>query len=77
MDYRAFYADVVEWINQANQAAVRYGMHDEKFWVWVVDSCAAISKKYQDNQLVRKQMLMLVNWLEDVYENIAQGGRKP
>ncbi|MGG4444529.1 hypothetical protein [Brevibacillus fortis] len=69
MDYKAFYDDVVSWINQVNQAAARYGMHTEQFWVWVADSTAAISKKYQNNRLVIKQMLMLVNWLEEVYEN--------
>ncbi|GEC93759.1 hypothetical protein [Brevibacillus brevis] len=69
MDYKAFYDDVVNWINQANQAAAKYGMHDEQFWAWVTDSSAAISKKYQDNRLAIKQMLMLINWLEEVYEN--------
>lgn len=76
MNYKAFYEDVVDWINQANQAAARYGMHTEQFWAWVADSSAAISKKYQDNQLVIKQMLMLVNWLEEVYENNVQGGKQ-
>ncbi|MED1786172.1 hypothetical protein P4V47_01365 [Brevibacillus laterosporus] len=71
MDYKAFYDDVVGWINQANQAAAKYGMHDEQFWAWVVESSSAISKKYQDNRLVIKQMLMLVGWLEDVCGNNA------
>ncbi|GEC93799.1 hypothetical protein [Brevibacillus brevis] len=75
MDYKAFYDDVVGWINQANQAAVMYGMHTEQFWAWVADSSAAISKKYRDNPLVIKQMLMLVNWLEEAYENNAHGGK--
>lgn len=76
MDYKAFYNDVVGWINQVNQAAAKYGMHDEQFWVWVVESSSAISKKYQDNRLVIKQMLMLVGWLEDVCENNANGGKE-
>ncbi len=75
MDYKAFYEDVVGWINQANQAAVMYGMHDERFWAWVAESSGAISRKYQNNALAIKQMLMLVQWLEDVYENNAQKGK--
>ncbi|MFD3274579.1 hypothetical protein ACE3MS_31285 [Paenibacillus dendritiformis] len=68
MDYRAFYNDVVSWISQANQAAARHGMANEQFWAWVADSSAALCDKYQENPLVIKQMMMLVEWLEEVYE---------
>jgi len=68
MDYKAFYAEVAEWINHVNQAAVKYGMHDEQFWAWVSHSSGAISKKYQNNRLVINQMVMLIEWLEEVYE---------
>jgi hypothetical protein len=68
MDYAAFYADVVEWINQANQAAFRLGMDSSDFWAWVADSTGELCKKYQENRLVIKQMIMLVEWMEEVYE---------
>jgi len=68
MDYHAFYNDVVAWIGQANQVAAQYGMHSESFWSWVADSCGTICRKYQDNRLVIKQMIMLVEWLEEVLE---------
>lgn len=68
MDYQAFYNDIVVWIGQANHAAARYGMHSESFWSWVADSCGAMCRKYQDNRLVIKQMVMLVEWLEEVLE---------
>ncbi|NTX59016.1 hypothetical protein [Myxococcus sp. CA039A] len=73
MDYKAFYADVVDWINQANQAAASYGMENQQFWAWVADSCGALAKKYQENRLVIKQMIMLVEWLEEVYESRKKG----
>ncbi|QQE75203.1 hypothetical protein [Brevibacillus composti] len=72
MDYKAFYDDVVGWINQANQAAAKYGMHDEQFWAWVVDSSDKLCRKYQNHQLTIKQMLMLVRWLEEVYESMRE-----
>ena len=72
MDYQAFYNDVVAWIGQANQTAARFGMHSEQFWAWVADSCGAMCRKYQDNRLVIKQMIMLVEWLEEVFER-SQG----
>lgn len=68
MNYAAFYNDVVEWINQVNQAAVQYGMDNEQFWSWVVHSSGAIGNKYQNNRLVVNQMVMLIEWLEEVYE---------
>lgn len=72
MDYKAFYDDVVGWINQANQAAVQYGMHNEQFWAWVVESSGRLCQKYQNHRLAINQMLMLVEWLEEVYEKAKE-----
>lgn len=69
MDYRALYDDVIDWIEQVNQAAAKYGMESSDFWMWVADSAGALSKKYQEHRLVVKQMVMLVEWLEEVYES--------
>jgi len=68
MDYKAFFADVLAWIQEANQAAARYGMESPEFWAWVADSASGLSRKYDDNRLVMKQMMMLVEWLEEVFE---------
>jgi hypothetical protein len=68
MDYRAFFADVLEWIGQANHAAARHGMDKPEFWQWVADSSSAICRKYQDHRLVIKLMMALIEWLEEVYE---------
>lgn len=68
MDYKAFFTDVQAWIGEANQAAMRYGMHNEQFWAWAADSTSMLAKKYQENRLAIKQMMMLVEWLEEVYE---------
>lgn len=72
MDYNAFFAEVAAWTQQVNQAAARDGMASSEFWQWVTDSSAEISKKYNDNRLVIKQMIMLVEWLEEVYEGQAK-----
>lgn len=68
MDYKAFFADVLEWIGQANIAAVKIGMDKPEFWTWVADSTAAICRKYHDHRLAIKQMIMMVEWLEEVAE---------
>lgn len=66
MDYKAFFAEVADWINQVNQQAVQHGMESEQFWVWVVRSTSEICEKHQNEKLVVKQMSMLYIWLEEV-----------
>lgn len=69
MDYKAFYDEVVNWIQTANQMAVKHGVGHELFWRWVTESSAELCRRYEDNPLVIKQMMMLADWLEDVCES--------
>lgn len=73
MDYTAFYKDVVNWIQEANQAAQRHGLGSEAFWMWVTDSAGQICQRYHDHPLVIKQMIMLTEWLEEVFEKQKKG----
>ncbi|WP_411553319.1 hypothetical protein [Paenibacillus lautus] len=80
MDYKAFFWDMFQWTQQVNDAATRYGMHSPEFWKWVADSAGEICRKYEENRLAIKQMIMLVEWLEEVYEknsgrNVSDAGR--
>jgi len=68
MDYKVFYTEIVEWIQQANQMATKHGMANPDFWSWVTQSSCDICRQYENNQLVLKQMMMLTEWLEEVYE---------
>lgn len=68
MDYDAFFADVANWIKLCNQMAVQHGIESNEFWTWVFRSTGEMSNKYGNQDLVKKQIIMLVNWLEDVYE---------
>ncbi|OAS21151.1 hypothetical protein [Paenibacillus oryzisoli] len=74
MDYQAFFADVHEWIQKANQAAMQYGMGTQAFWTWVADSAGELCKKYDQNKLAIKQMMMLIEWLEEVDKGRTGGG---
>lgn len=67
MDYQKFYNEVVTWINQSNQMAMKNGLNSDEFWNWVTSSMSEISSRYGNNQLVMKQMAMLYEWLDDVY----------
>lgn len=68
MDYKAFYAEIALWINECNQIAMQHGMDSKEFWDWVMNSSRAICEKYNNDVLVKKQMVMLYAWLEEVYE---------
>jgi len=68
MDYLKFYMDVVEWINQVNQMAMKHGMDSNEFWNWAAKTTGELSDKYQNSKLVVKQMSMLYIWLEEIYE---------
>lgn len=75
MDYAAFYKDVLGWIQQVNQTAVKHSMDSDKFWTDVVDSASAICNKYGNHRLALMQMTMMVEWLDDVYKQRQQGGK--
>jgi hypothetical protein len=74
MDYKLFYDDVLVWIGKANQAAFKYGLDDQTFWMWVSSSIGAMCKKYNDNRLVILQMTMMVEWLEEKWQAQKYGG---
>lgn len=67
MDYKAFYAEVADWIMQVNHMSVTHGMESNNFWTWVSKSMGELSNKYGNNNLVVNQMSMLFLWLEQVY----------
>lgn len=67
MDYQKFYNEIVQWINQANYMAVTHGIQSNEFWTWVTRSEGELCVKYNNNPLVIKQMVMLHEWLEEIY----------
>ncbi|NBJ71032.1 MULTISPECIES: hypothetical protein [Clostridia] len=74
MDYQAFYTEVANWINECNNKAMAFGMHSNEFWSWVMRSTGEMSNKYGNNDLVKKQMIMLVDWLKEIYERMNNRG---
>lgn len=73
MDYQAFFNEVVNWINQTNQLAAKHGMESSDFWTWVTRSTGELADKYNNNPLVIKQMVMLHEWLDEIYFNSKKG----
>lgn len=73
MDYDMFFKDISDWIKQCNNVATSNGMQSNVFWDWVAESLGKLSDKYGNNDLVKRQMTMLWNWLEEIYTN-SKGG---
>ena len=74
MDYKQFFAEVADWILAVNQKAAEFGMQSDAFWEWVMRTSGEIGNRYKNNELVVRQMLMLLEWLEDVYNKTNARG---
>lgn len=75
MNYETFYKEIVNWINSCNTKAAELGFHSEAYWNWIGLSIADISERYNNNDLVKKQMVMLYEWLYEMYERSLSSGR--
>lgn len=67
MDYQKFFNEIGAWINEANNKAVELGLDSNEFWMWVTKSEGEMCEKYNNNPLVIKQMIMLHEWLSEIY----------
>ena len=75
MDYEKFYAEVASWIHSANMMANKFGMTSNAFWQWVARSSGEMGNRYGNDKLVVNQMVMLVEWLHEIYnEQIERQG---
>lgn len=66
--YDQFYSEIARWINTCNLKAVELDFHSEEYWDWVSLSIANISERYNNHILVKRQMVMLYEWLYDMYQ---------
>ena len=66
MDYEKFHSEVTDWIHEVNDLVKKYGIENEKLWTGITYSINDMYKKYDNNELVRRQMLMLHDWIYDV-----------
>lgn len=70
MDYEKFFAEIAVWIQSVNAQASTHGMDSSQFWEYIMTSSNEICAKYNNEDLVMKQMVMLYSWLEDVYSKM-------
>lgn len=70
MDYSNFYGEIVQWINDANHNAGVMGFSSDSYWEWVIKSTGEICNKNNNQELVVRQMSMLIEWLEDSWKKM-------
>lgn len=68
MDFHIFYQDVIKWMEANNQMISKYSIQSDTYWDWVVKSSGYMCNKYDNHQLVINQMMMLMNYLENIYK---------
>ena len=68
MDYRSFFADVTEWMTESNNQIQQHSIDSQAYWDWVVHSTGELCNKYHNHELVKKQMSMLIDWLDSVWK---------
>ena len=64
MDYRSFFQDVTTWMDQSNQMVQQYSIFSDAYWDWALKSSGELCNKYNNHELVKQQMSMLLGYLD-------------
>lgn len=71
MDYRAFFQDVTIWMDQINEVVQRHSIFTDEYWDHVVNSAGELCNKYNNHELVKQQMSMLLGYLDQQYKKAS------
>ena len=73
MNYiESFQKEVPDWKMQSNQMCAQVGFATDAYWQWALKSMGEICLKYNDNDLVVDQFILLFEWLEKQAERVKQ-----
>lgn len=61
MDWKAFFTELTDWLNQANQK-----FNEPDFWDWVVNSLGELGNRY-DHPLARRFLSNVIAYLEGMH----------
>lgn len=68
-DYRKFMNEVVDWIEDQEDVAQRYGFGSVEYFNWVFESSGKLCDKYENHPFALRQMRM-------VYEHIDEAAKQ-
>lgn len=72
MDFKSFYNDVINWMEQSNQKVRELSFDSSEYWNWVSWSAGELCNKYGNHELVMRQMMMLVDYQMELYERFKE-----
>ena len=61
MDWKAFFTELTDWLNQANQK-----FNEPDFWDWAVNSLGELGNRY-DHPLATRFLSETMAYLEGIY----------
>ncbi|MBC6300317.1 hypothetical protein [Listeria booriae] len=67
MDYKAFFHDLVLWMDESNEQLKQHTLFAREYWDWVMCSTSLLCKKYDNHPLVMRQVKMLYEYQEALY----------
>ncbi|MDM5146178.1 hypothetical protein ICE98_03315 [Lactococcus lactis] len=73
MDYEKFFNDVKDWILECNSQAIKLGFGNDDFVELGCKFTWRAEHKIYSQPLVMKQTNMLLDWLEDTWEEVKNG----
>lgn len=68
MDFKAFFADVVSWMEESNRMIAQYSILSDAYWEWAYTSSGKLSNKYGNHPLAAKQIGVLLEYLDGIYK---------
>lgn len=77
MDYRTFYAAIAEWIEHNQLKTAELGFGSLAYFQWVYQSAGELGNRFGNTPLVVKQVIFLIEWIEDAYKQQFPEGVKP
>ena len=71
MDFHAFYLDVIKWMEANNQMVAQHTNQSDIYWEWVMNTSGYMCDKYDNHPLVKAQMNMLIDYLQNSLKQVA------
>lgn len=66
MDFKQFYSDLYEWVQQINQKSQQ--LNQDEYWNFILLSAGELSKKYKENDFVKLVINAHIDFLEEAWK---------
>ncbi|MDK4352691.1 hypothetical protein M4I17_09800 [Enterococcus thailandicus] len=74
MNWSAFFSDLTDWMNQANQVLQRSPITSDEYWKWLVKTTGELGNKYNNHPLVVKFIATIIEYQDENYKKLTGRG---